>query len=999
LTPHDQAMKYPRRLIEVDLPIKEISAHARREKSIRHGHISTLHIWWARRPLAACRAVILAALWPDPADALCPERFRGEAAKAMREFRDRCGGKPRDWSDPIQVRGALLDFIAEFANWDNSTNTAYLETSRRLVQVAHESLGGSPGTRPLVVDPFAGGGAIPLEALRVGADAFASDLNPIAVLLNKVVLEYIPKHGSRLAEEVRRWGVWVKEQAEKELARFYPSDRDGAVPIAYLWARTIRCEGPACGAEVPLVRSLLLARRGTRSTSLALTTNPRSKTIDFQVVDGPARPGTIRRGAATCPICDYTTPNGRVRAQLAERRSGISDARLLAVVTSRSAEQGRFYRVATNTDLVAVRAAANELQRRASAKRETSLVPDELIPPERPSPNARGLSAVTRMGARTFGDLFTPRQSLTISTFARLIGEVKDEITTATDDEALAEAVQIILALGLDRLVDRNSTLCRWDPTPTASGIINTFSRQALPIMWDFAEGLPFENKSGGWLPALEWTALVIEREAKRRSNGAHAEQASATSHPLPDDSAQALITDPPYYDAIPYGDLSDFFYVWLRRSLPQFRTTIFGEATTPKDEEAIWNPGRKHSVTGKPKDTAFYEAQMARALAEGRRITAPNGVGVVVFAHKSTAGWEAILSALLNAGWITTASWPVDTEMGSRMNAMGTASLASSVHIVCRPRENPDGSVKTDAIGDWRAVLRELPTRIHQWMPRLAKEGVVGADAIFACLGPALEIFSRYSRVEKASGERVELREYLEQVWAAVAREALSMIFEDADATGLEEDARLTAMWLWTLSASANGGDGGSSTAGDDEAGAGSEDEEEEGTGRAKPSAGFSLEFDAARKIAQGLGAHLEDLGRVIEIKGDQARLLSVAERTRHLFGKDHPQRAPARRAKKMVQLTLFDELEAAEKDAGWGDVGLPPAGETTLDRVHQAMILFAAGRGEALKRFLVEEGIGRDARFWKLAQSFSALYPGGTDEKRWVDGVLARKKGLGFG
>ena len=348
----------------------------------------------------------------------------------------------------------------------------------------------------------------------------------------------------------------------------------------------------------------------------------------------------------------------------------------------------------------------------------------------------------------------------------------------------------------------------------------------------------------------------------------------------------------------------------------------------------------------------------------------------------------------MIDAGWIMTASWPIDTERPGRLRAQNSAALASSVHLVCRPRENPDGSLRQDAVGDWRAVLRELPERIHSWMPRLAREGVVGADAIFACLGPALEIFSRYARVEKASGERVELREYLEQVWAAVAREALSMIFEDADATGLEEDARLTAMWLWTLSTSANGGNGVSSSSEGDSAG---EDDEEGSTGKARPSAGFTLEFDAARKIAQGLGAHLEDLGRVVEIKGAQARLLSVAERTRHLFGKD-AERAPVRRVKKQKQLTLFEELEAAEKDAGWGNVGLPPLGETTLDRVHQAMVLFTAGRSEALKRFLVEEGIGGDTRFWKLAQSLSALYPTGTDEKRWVDGVLARKKGLGF-
>lgn len=266
------------------------------------------------------------------------------------------------------------------------------------------------------------------------------------------------------------------------------------------------------------------------------------------------------------------------------------------------------------------------------------------------------------------------------------------------------------------------------------------------------------------------------------------------------------MITDPPYYDAVPYGDLSDFFYVWLRRSLQRDFPDLLGDPLVPKDEEAIWNPSRIYDITGKPKDKAFYESQMEKALTEGRRVTNPSGVGVVVFAHKSTSGWEAILSALVKAGWIATSSWPIDTEMGSRVNAMGTASLASSVHIVCRPRENHDGSLRTDDSGDWRDVLTELPKRIHEWMPRLAAEGVVGADAIFACLGPALEIFSRYSLVEKASGEQVTLKEYLEHVWAAVAKEALNMIFEGADATGFEEDARLTAMWLWTLSTGVSG-------------------------------------------------------------------------------------------------------------------------------------------------------------------------------------------------
>lgn len=284
--------------------------------------------------------------------------------------------------------------------------------------------------------------------------------------------------------------------------------------------------------------------------------------------------------------------------------------------------------------------------------------------------------------------------------------------------------------------------------------------------------------------------------------------------------------------------------------------------------------------------------------------------------------------------------------------------------------------------------------------MPRLAEEGVVGADAIFACLGPALEIFSRYSRVEKSNGDVVSLREYLEQVWAAVSTEALSMIFHDADAAGLEPDARLTAMWLWTLGGALPGANGNGGDAGED---GDSDEDEEASSSKGKPGAGFILEFDAARKIAQGLGIHLEKSESIVEVKGNKARLLPVSERTRYLFGKDEASTTPAggRKKKKNAQMSLFAELDAVEaevENTRRGDGIKPSPGETVLDRVHQAMILFAGGRGEALRRFLVEDGAGTDARFWKLAQSLSALYAAGTDEKRWVDGVLARKKGLGL-
>ena len=524
-------------------------------------------------------------------------------------------------------------------------------------------------------------------------------------------------------------------------------------------------------------------------------------------------------------------------------------------------------------------------------------------------------------------------------------------------------------------------------------------------MMWDFAETCVFSKTAGDFTTTIGSMAKFLEGQRAVTIKG-QSVQASACNHPLPSDSAAVMITDPPYYYSVQYADLSDFFYVWLRRALGTVHSDLFANPATPKDEEIIvQSPGHQFVASGK--NNAHYESHMRKAMNEGRRIVAPNGLGVVVFAHTSTTGWESQLQAMIDAGWIITGSWPIDTELANRLISVGRSVLASSVHLVCRPRENLDGSIRASEVGDWRDVLQELPRRIHEWMPRLAEEGVVGADAIFACLGPALEIFSRYSRVERANGEVATLKEYLEQVWAAVSTEALSLIFRDADAAGLEPDARLTAMWLWTLGAGSpalNGND--QKNSGTDEAEsevqeelADSEDVEDDA--KSAKSTGYILEYDAARKIAQGLGIHLDKGESIVEVKGDKARLLSIAERTGYLFGSHAERGAPTsgRKKKKTKQKSLFDELgEAEAAEAGWTDLKGPPPGRTALDRLHQAMILFAAGRGELMKRFLLDDGVGTDPRFWKLAQSLSALYPPGTDEKRWVDGVLARKKGLGL-
>jgi len=989
-------MSYPKRLIEVDLPIKRISAHARREKSIRHGHISTLHIWWARRPLAACRAVILASLWPDPADPDCPLQFLNAARQAMQEWttherqmllsaesRRRFDGarkNPALLDDLEELRGALLDFIADFSNWDNSTDTAYLSTSRALTQVAHEALGGAPGTRPLVLDPFAGGGSIPLEALRVGADAFASDLNPIPVLLNKVVLEYIPKYGQSLADEVRKWGAWIKQEAEKELAHYFPIDSDGATPIAYLWARTIRCEGPGCGAEIPLIRNTQITRAGKLWHFNISEADNKSVVIGIGSGKQAGHKPTVAGGSVTCPrkSCGYTTAAKAVKEQLIDKHGGADDARLLAVYVE-DHNQRRF-RHPTTEDITAV-----ELSRSAIHRYER---PTDTINPVRPYKNTRGLSAVTRIGIAKFSDLYTARQAIVIRVFQGILKRLPE----FGPDPQLREAVLTLLNCAISRFIFQNCSLSRWNAA--RSTIEGAFGKQALQVVWDFAEINPLSDGPANWNGATDWVIKVIEANSHLENPGSVV-QGRAQDQLLPSDSADALVTDPPYFAAIPYGDLSNVFFVWERDFLRDKFPDLFRPGLVRQEDEIVVTNANLDS-DGATKSGEFYRREMISALSAARDAVKPNGIGVVVFAESSTASWEAMLSAVIEAGWMISGSWPIDTELQTRTQAANSASLQSSVHIVCRPRENPDGSLRTTDIGDWRDVLAELPRRIHEWMPRLADEGVVGADAIFACLGPALEIFSRYARVEKASGDVVTLREYLEHVWSAVAKEALAQVFKGADTAGFEPDARLTAMWLWTLNAGNTEG-GESSSESDDAA-----DDEDEGKGKsAKSKAGFILEYDAARKIAQGLGANLDDSPALVQVSSDTARLLPVSERTRYLFGKEQEDAPAEARRKKAAapQLDLFAELvKVGAGETAWQEKTVHKVGETTLDRVHQSMILFATGRGEALKRFLVDDGAGKDQRFWKLAQALSALYPSATNEKRWVDGVLARKKGLGL-
>jgi adenine-specific DNA methylase len=990
-----------KRLAEVDFPIAVVSKYAAKEKFVRYGHPATMHLWWARRPLAACRAMLLGLLLPDPCDEHCLPEFKTRAREQLAKIRATVGAKDQDLQD------ALLKFIGEFANWDLSANTIYLEVSRGLVKAAH------PEETPLVMDPFAGGGSIPLEGLRLGCDAFASDLNPVACLILKVMLEDIPRHGPELAQELRRVGAEIKAAAEKELAEFYPLDPDGARPIAYVWARTVRCETPNCAGEIPLVRSFWLCKKGNRKRALrpkVIRPKKGPPLLDFDIfeptTERDVHTGTVSRAKATCLCCNTVLSPGRVRAQLIQQRGGadpvfdskgnrIGGSLLLAVITLQKGEQGRLYRLPTKRDYNAVWGAIKQLQKEAVQKLASGLTPA----PEEPLPLMSGTFNVPLYGMTKWGDLFSCRQKLMLLTLRRCVEEA----------DSRPEAKEIA-GLAMSRLTNISNALCRWESS--RGQVLNLFARQALPMIWDFAEACFFGKQAGDYSVTIETMAKVIEGYPSNLPIG-QTQQADACESPLTDQSVAVYFTDPPYYFAIPYADLSDFFYVWLKRVLP--RHPLLRDPfdpmniLTPKEHElcemAHWDQRRYAH-----KNKLFFEEGMCRAFSEARRVLTDGGVGCVVFAHKTTEGWEALLSGMIKAGWVITASWPIVTEASTRPRAREAAALAASIHLICRPRSD------VATVGDWAEVLRELPKRVGTWMERLQSEGVRGADLVFACIGPALEIYSRYSKVVDPEEREIPLggepeakephkRGFLAYVWEVVGRIALEQVLGSAEAQArngaagaLEEDARLTALFLWTLQSTAGEVAYGNNEEGEEEE---AEDEEEAPRGKAK---GLTLVFDVVRRFAQPLGIILPDWeSRIIETKKGIVRLLPVTERAKQLFGEEGAQAVADRLESnptrpEVFQPTLFGDEPPALRNrkgrkrraAGGPDDSLKTRREaTTLDRVHAAMLLQASGRTNALRALLkAEQDRGPD--FLRLANALSALYPTGSEEKRLLDAML---------
>lgn len=828
-----------RRLIEDFLPIQAISAEASREKSVRKGHISTLHLWWARRPLVACRAAVYGAL--VPASRFIPENGpdnkkqslgRANAAK----FIERLCKYP---GNPTVIKEAQRHILEAHAE------RLTIETGKK---VTVEDIEEGRAPRPKVLDMFAGGGAIPLEALRLGCEAYALDLNPVAHIIQLCTLVYPQKYGKPdpnvrgmtgprngkgettwggLADEVRYWGEWVLKKVKVEIGDLYPfipdPDYKGnrppvqaemwqssesetvppgyLVPVAYLWTRTVRCKNPTCGATVPLVRQTWLCKKKDRYVALRMIAPKGEKKVRFEVAESRTEAGLgfdpaafSKGGNATCPFCGTVADIDYVKA---EGRASRMSTQPMAVVCVRPGTRGKAY-VAADSLAVSFFPTDTALGDRLKSVCEKAglTVPQESIAnlPDDCYDNSLGIT-VRPYGVRRFGDLFITRQLLSLLTFAAAIKEVHLRVSQGAEATATERnlAVASCVALLLDKIATRNNCADGWDAS--YEKIMQIFGRQTITMVWDFAESNPLSSiGSGNFQEAIGGTCDAVEACADIRIP-ATCVRGSATRLPWDNSSIDAIITDPPYYDNVPYADVSDFFYVWLKRTIGHLYHAHFASEGTPKKAEAVADAIRHGGDKERAREA--YEMMMAQSFAEGNRVLKPGGQMVVVYAHKTTLGWSTLVDALRKAGFTVMEAWPLDTE-GQRLRAINSAALASSIFMVARKREGTlTGSYEDE-------VRPELERIVRERVDSLWKMGITGADLVIAAVGAGLRAFTRFSRVEYANGEEVPAEKFLAEVEGVVLETLLEKIFgvTGSGVAAVDGPSRFYVLWRYAYKA-----------------------------------------------------------------------------------------------------------------------------------------------------------------------------------------------------
>ena len=745
-------MEYKKKLIEVALPLEAINKESAREKSIRHGHPSTLHLWWARRPLAAARAVIWSSLVDDPSSR--PEEFPTE-------------------EEQTKERERLFAILEKLVKWENSNDPVILAEAK--AEIA-KSTGGNP---PELLDPFAGGGSIPLEAQRLGLKAHASDLNPVAVIINKAMIEIPPKFAgqppvnpdsrkvdpdgvgyprvSGLAEDVCYYGEWMKKEAFKRIGHLYPKvkvpkEQGGgeAIVIAWIWARTVKCPNPACGCTMPLASNFVLSKKKGKEAYIQPIIE--GKAIRYEVKYGKNTPeGTIiRRRGARCIRCDNPINFAYVRD---EAVAGRMSAVLLAIVAE--TRSGRVF------------LSPNEAQIKAASTRIPNDVPESNIPYK-----ALGIN-IKAYGFNQHKDLFSPRQLTALTTLSGLVSEAKEQVEANGGSKDYANAVGTYLTFVIDKIADINSTMTGWNIN--RDGLRNTFSMQAIQMSWDYAETNPFSNSTGCLSNAIDWIYRCLQVLPAEPAGFAH--QSDAQKNGLL--QGVMVSTDPPYYDNVGYADLSDFFYIWMRQSLRDIYPNLFRTVLVPKTEELVANPFKFEGSGDKAR--LFFESGMLEAFRNINRYANDYVPVTVYYAFKQTdtdesdstasRGWEAMLSAIVQAGFSITGTWPLRTERATRSRSVDSNALASSILLVCRKR------VANAPTTTRRNFISTLKRELKPALQKLQVSNIAPVDMAQTAIGPGMGVYSRYSKVLEADGTPMSVRSALQ-----IINQELDLYFTEQD-------------------------------------------------------------------------------------------------------------------------------------------------------------------------------------------------------------------------
>lgn len=745
-----------KRFIEESFPVKEVSEISAKEKNIRDGNISTLHIWWARRPLASSRATNYAALIPAPKNDL-------------------------EW---VKKR----NFIIDLSKMENSLDQKIINKAKQDILEAN---GGKP---PKVLDPFSGGGSIPLEALRLGCESYANDYNPVAVLIEKCTLEYPQKYGQSkegkwsensnpLVEDVKKWGNWVLKEAKKEIGHFYPKEPDGSIPIGYIWAKTLNCQNPNCDTEIPLMRQFWLSKKKNKKIALKPYKNDKGK-LSFKIVgqkksipkDFDPSNGTISKSIVKCPICGSIIEADLTRRLFNEGKSG---EKLLAIVSIDPKKKGRKYRLTNEKDLLTYTESEKYLNNKIGKfQSEWGIdpIPNEPLPPQ----GTLGFR-IQKYGTLKWGELFNDRQKLTLVTFIEKIRQLKDLI----EDKEYRTVIMSYLNLTLNRMAMSYNKFTQWQASYEKMG--NMFSRQALPMVWDYAEPNPFSGSVRSWKSLFKDTINVISSMSKSSSKSCSITQSSATNLPFPENYFDAIFTDPPYYDNVPYSYLSDFFYVWMKRTIGDLYPKLFLTPLTPKSEEIVAYTHEKSWDEAKN----FFESMLKKSFQEINRLLKPNGIATIVYAHKTTEGWETLINSLLDSGLIVTASWPISTERATRMRAQSSAALASSIYIIVRKLEKKD-------MGWYKDVKQEIKDYVPQKLDKLWQEGISGADFFIAAIGSSIEIFGKYKKILDNEGNEIRADKLLTFVRGVVTDYAMHQILHNSTAAELSPLSKFYLLWRW---------------------------------------------------------------------------------------------------------------------------------------------------------------------------------------------------------